>query len=192
MAKEKVAMAVTSGKEERKGENFMRRELSHEFGRKMIAVLFAFAMTMFSVFGLGVSENEVLAATTSMVTANDKGYFVPSEAYTKEQIQTYKDNNTYPILSAATYTDSQDWLFAGWFTDADCETPIGSEIPDTGAYAKFVHADVLSVKCQIESSTQSDTEHTNMRLISTLDSLMYDKVGFKVRFNNGKEHDFEV
>lgn len=72
----------------------------------------------------------------------------------------------------------KDWLFAGWFTDGDCKDAIEEK---TGtAYAKFVPADVMSVKCQSLSGVTADSEKTSMRLITTVDNLKYQKVGFKI------------
>lgn len=57
-----------------------------------------------------------------------------------------------------------------------------------GTYAKFVSAYVLSVKAQIDMATQSagagHTNNASIRLISSVDSKDYQKVGFKVLLAN--------
>lgn len=81
-------------------------------------------------------------------------------------------------------TDSahKDWLFAGWFTGSDCKDAI--EEKSGTAYAKFVPADVMSVKCQSVDGVNAETESTSMRLITTVDNLKYQKVGFKITVGN--------
>lgn len=77
-----------------------------------------------------------------------------------------------------TDTEHKDWLFAGWFTESDCKDAIEEK---TGkAYAKFVPADVMSVKCQSLAGVKDSDETTSMRLITTVDNLKYQKVGFKI------------
>lgn len=63
-------------------------------------------------------------------------------------------------------------VFAGWFTDESCaEGYTGT----TGtAYAKFVDAQMLKLTALV---TKSGTR-ANLRLITTVDSLRYDSVGF--------------
>lgn len=80
-------------------------------------------------------------------------------------------------------TEHPDWLFAGWFLDENCEQAVKSKIEETTTYyAKFVTPDVLSVKLQIKNNA-STSDKTNMRIISSVDSLDYLNVGFKVYFD---------
>ena len=156
-----------------------------------VTVLFALVMIVGGICFMGADVNEVYAASSSVKDSTgynkENGYFVKEY----EEISTYKTTDTYPILDGAEYADAQDWLFAGWYTTDTCETSIGTA-QEGEAWAKFVHIDVLSVKCQIEKGTYAGTNKTNMRLISTLDSLKYDTVGFKVRYSGGAELDFPV
>ena len=52
------------------------------------------------------------------------------------------------------------------------------------AFAKFVPAKVLSVKAQNMAGTEADTPKTYMRVISSLDSINYQKVGFDIWLEN--------
>ena len=80
----------------------------------------------------------------------------------KYDVAPYKSTNTYPTKSG--------FVFAGWFEDADFNTPYMS---DTGeAYAKFIDEKVLTVKYQ------KSTDGTAIRFISSIDSLQYQTVGF--------------
>jgi len=72
-----------------------------------------------------------------------------------------------------------DYLFAGWYADEDCETGCDEAVSGE-AYAKYVHKDVLGVKAQIRSATYFGTETSDIRFISTVDSLDYQEVGFNI------------
>ena len=48
------------------------------------------------------------------------------------------------------------------------------------AYAKYVDADVLSVKYQLPANVSSSDESTTLRLVTTVDSLQYSFVGFQI------------
>lgn len=94
-------------------------------------------------------------------------------------IRDYKDGNTYPEL--------QDYLFAGWFTDEECTTPIGQDIQEGIVYAKFVDRSMLTVKGQIKNGTTAESGETNLRMLSSVDSLGYSQVGFVIQKGPGAE-----
>lgn len=87
------------------------------------------------------------------------------------------------------------YVFGGWYTKEsnDVMTALKeSEMSGTErAWAKFVPAEVLSVKAQIDEKTSKNganrTEYASIRLISGVDSTDYQKVGFKVLLNNTNE-----
>ncbi len=110
---------------------------------------------------------------------------------------------TYESLSMSSYwsTDKKTaptkvgYVFGGWFTKSGntytalkaAEITTGNDgkanVSDT--YAKFVPAQVLSVKAQNASGTAAnDSKAASVRVISALDSTDYQKVGFKVLVNN--------
>jgi len=121
-----------------------------------------------------IEYKEVLAAETST------GYVV--QKYTDLSIL---DQKELPTCSDTT----KEWLFAGWFKDEACENAyVGIHSKVTEAYAKFVPADVLSVRLQLSEGTDAETSPTtNMRLVSSVDSLNYSKVGFEIYFNGAKK-----
>ena len=53
------------------------------------------------------------------------------------------------------------------------------------AYAKFVNKDVLSVKAQLREGTTAESQTTDMRLVTTVDNLSYQEVGFDVSTRYG-------
>lgn len=75
----------------------------------------------------------------------------------------------------------KDWLFAGWYEDAACTVP--SRTVSGSAYAKYVPAELLSVRCQILAGTSKEKPSDRIRFISTVDSLNYNQVGFDITIN---------
>lgn len=76
----------------------------------------------------------------------------------------------------------ENYIFAGWYKDETCTEPYYAT-PSEDAWAKFVPEKVLSVKLQLTKDTHERSSTTNMRLVTSVDSLDYRKVGFKVYFN---------
>lgn len=90
------------------------------------------------------------------------------------------------------YTESpkdSGYVFGGWFHKADDTSTIGTET-DGGAWAKFVPDEVFTVKAQIsiaEPTTGvdfvdllSNVSKVNLRLVTGVDSLKYQKVVFRI------------
>ena len=84
------------------------------------------------------------------------------------------------------------YVFAGWYSAQTCagsealsDADIVKRIADgdTSAYAKFVSADILSVKAQLKADTDSTTESTTLRFVTTVDCLDYMEVGFTLVLN---------
>jgi len=76
-----------------------------------------------------------------------------------------------------------NWLFAGWYEENTCNKPIRNvnAIPEEGAYAKFVNPEVMSIKLQNGADAENtEATKTNMRIVSSVDSLNYKKVGFEI------------
>ena len=93
---------------------------------------------------------------------------------TDEADNYYTDVTTIP--------SKEGCVFAGWYQDKECTNPYRES--DKGnyeaAYAKFVSADVLSVKCQLAADATMASASTDLRLVTTVDSLKYQSVGFIV------------
>ncbi len=118
-----------------------------------------------------------------------------AETKAAEDIVTSEDGVQYVKYSASdcelgtapTYSGVDEgcgYLFGGWFTKSgDTWVPIQDEEAkdDAGSelYAKFVPSYVLSIKCQNLAGTTDAAESTSMRIISSVDSLQYEKVGFE-------------
>ena len=74
-------------------------------------------------------------------------------------------------------TQEDDIIFAGWYADADYKTPLKTKpAGDALCYAKWVDADILSIKMQ------ASEDKTKLRLLSSVDTLDYQNVGFEIYF----------
>ena len=87
---------------------------------------------------------------------------------------------------AVTQTYDGDYIFAGYYKEAECKTPVSGKTTDT-VYAKYVPSKVLSVKAQLKADTTASSANTNLRLVSTVDSLNYKAVGFEVYYNGAEK-----
>ena len=88
------------------------------------------------------------------------------------------------------------YVFGGWYTGNETDgytalnvttatAKLAEENLTDGVIAKFVPSYVLSVKAQInEGVEKDDKEEASIRIISSVDSKSYQKVGFEVLLNN--------
>ena len=91
----------------------------------------------------------------------------------------------YRSSTPYTYPRKEGYIFAGWYTDEACTEDTVFTGTSGQAYAKFVKDDILGVKCQIRKDTKSTDETTNLRIVTSVGSDMYAKVGFKIEFEGG-------
>jgi len=74
-------------------------------------------------------------------------------------------------------TQEDDIIFAGWYADEEYKTPLKTKpAGDALCYAKWVDADILSIKMQ------ASEDKTKLRLVSSVDTLDYLNVGFEIYF----------
>lgn len=91
------------------------------------------------------------------------------------------------------YEDKEGYVFAGWWqgnatdviTDDTNLIPISEGTKDGGAWAKYVPEETLSVKAQTTNRITDNPASTKLRLVTTVDSLRYKEVGFKIKYNQG-------
>ncbi len=85
-------------------------------------------------------------------------------------------------------------VFAGYYTDDTYETPvrdITGLTEGTDYVAKFVSDKVLQAKYQLTYLANEDQDSTRLRVVTTVDSTRYKRVGFFVSVNGGAEKTFE-
>lgn len=136
-------------------------------------------------FVLAVSLN---AADESDSNSNDACVVVEYEDL--EEVKDYlAGKNTYPT--------KEGYLFAGWYTTDDIldksdaevlKYAVRNSVPNEGpVYALFVPASVLDVKAQLSGELLEGldgNEKGSIRFVTTVNSLLYQKVGFEVSYVN--------
>ncbi len=105
------------------------------------------------------------------------------------------DDNCYEVGFYRSERDSKlhpfkaGSVFAGWYKDAEYTEALAADTVTGSAYAKWVDEEVLSVKAQIKSGTTTESSTTDIRFVTTVDSLDYQNVGMKIN-GGGKEIDY--
>ena len=108
--------------------------------------------------------------------------YTPTAPDLYDDISPYRTGN-YTAPTRAGY------VFAGWYEDAAFTTPIAQSVTEGPAYAKFVDAQVLAVKWQLSAQTNAQSAETKIRLVTTVDTLNFRKVGFRVDFGGIRQLD---
>ena len=155
----------------------MKEKVSRKFWSKLAAGFFAIALIMTGVLFAENGSSEVFASgTTKDISVREVSDI---SAYRTE------DGYTYP---KPTEEGKTDYIFAGWYADSACtEAYTTSTIEGvTKAYAKYVPAETMDVKFQVLAGTNVASEKTDLRMVSTVDSTNYQKVGYSI-IANGKE-----
>lgn len=155
----------------------MKTKTSNVLWKRTIMTICA-TILVFVAACFAATKDSVVRASADTGETVEGFYYV---GYEKDSVTDILGNQDNIPVATGEYAN---WLFAGWYTDNTCTTPVKTtdEIPATGAYAKFVNPDVLSLKLQVGTDAATSTS-TNMRLVSSVDSLNYRKVGFKVSYN---------
>ena len=96
------------------------------------------------------------------------------------------------LPSPKTMTEDK-YIFTGWFTNADVTTEENMKQyalkdkaglnEESKVYARFVGASMLDVKAQLSVNKNSNSETKNIRFVTTIDNLAYQKIGFKITMN---------
>ena len=130
---------------------------------------------------------------------------VPKTAEAEEAKKVHYDNtyimSDYWKSSTKKAPVKDGYVFGGWFTKldenkagAEQETGTGNyyaplknvEEADNTAFAKFVPAEVLSIKTQ-KGTIPEDTTKASLRILSTVDSTNYQSVGFYYKLATKEE-----
>lgn len=158
--------------------------------KMMKRVVTGIMVAVILVSGVVVLPKEANAAETTglseIPTADDK--VLPVQV-------SVADFNTFYGETEKIAPTKEGYLFGGWYLDETLTNAIKSKTDvqeKETVYAKFVPAYVLSVKAQNYASTEptdgaaTETNQTTTRVISTVDNLSYQEVGFEVHIE-GKE-----
>lgn len=118
-----------------------------------------------TVGGVGYTNGPVLAENAYV------------EADNLLDVSQYRSDGVY------TAPERDGKVFAGWYTDAELTQPLGRDVTSGYAYAKFVDEKVLTLKWQVTNGTNADSANTNLRMLTSVDSLEYSLVSFVISFN---------
>lgn len=88
-----------------------------------------------------------------------------------------------------TYPAANGYVFGGWYQTADEAKPLTTDTTDGAAYAKLVPETVLSVKTTVLKDAAYTVDKTDLRFVTTVDSLRYRRVGITLS-SDGKARTF--
>jgi hypothetical protein len=98
----------------------------------------------------------------------------------------YEDITSFRQESGYTAPTQEGKVFCGWYDAESREYLTEAQANEaTCAYAKFVDQDVLSLGRQITYNTTVDSDITDLRLVTTVDSNQYRTVGFTIQLGDG-------
>ena len=173
--------------------------------KTMKQILAGFLVAVMLVAGLVITPMDAKATESEtgtvieQVDANESKtgvIFVLDEE--KYNFETLWESRTAPTRDG--------FVFGGWYTN-DGEAGRGTftaikqseaEAVEAGTevWAKFVPAEVLSVRAQLEADTElndgKNVEKTYLRLLSGVNGLGYQKVGFDIKYNKKIEEQDET
>ncbi len=118
------------------------------------------------------------------------------------KVQYFEDISKYRGSTYTAPTAPYGKVFAGWYTDENCTVALESTVKSGAAYAKFVSSDVFSVKWQITDPAETTNRVVNgktrkdnsfdLRLVSTVDTTKYNRVGFTLERSDGRVAGFST
>ena len=161
----------------------MKTKTSNVLWKRTIMTICA-TIFVFVAASLAATKDSIVRASTDTGETAEGFYYV---GYEKDSVtDIFGSQENIPVANG----EYANWLFAGWYVDNACTIPVKTttDIPDDGAYAKFVNPDVLSLKLQVKSDAAT-AETTNLRMVSSVDGLNYQRVGFKVKYNGSAPMD---
>lgn len=142
----------------------MKNSFVHNLMKKTVAGTLAVAMVLTGAIFGSANMNKVEAAGEAKVELFN-------------EISTYAGKTR--IAPKPTDTTYKNYLFAGWYEDEACTTVC--DATSGKAYAKFVSPQVLSAGCQITNDVNKDSTTSDLRMVSTVDGLKYQAVGFDIK-----------
>lgn len=149
--------------------------------KKFTAIILSFILVlqMFLVSDLQLKASETSVSAGVTYTNKDTGVLYVYY----EDISQYREEENY------TYEVKEGYVFGGWWTgvteaaDDAVATPVSEKTVYGGAWAKYVPEEVLTVKAQVSKRVAEVTDNNTevkLRLVTSVDSLRYRRVGFKV------------
>ncbi len=123
---------------------------------------------------------------------------IKSETDIRYELTTQADYEKYLGQNKAPEDLHNDagYIFGGWFQkDGEKMKPLTAlaDVKDnTKVYAKYVPAQIFSVKCQNLYGTTADTTSTSVKVLAGVDSVNYQNVGFEIYAVSFKDKDHKT
>ena len=166
-------VAAVTGCNNRKGDKQMKNTMISKWMKTLTAGVLSAALVL---AGTVTIPSEVKAADPA----------VHWTAATNEAFQAWKDSKAVPT--------EEGFLFGGWYKDAAGKQALETTEASTytgDVYAKFVPSYVLSVKTQLDGTTQNNSAAdglaASLRVITGVDSLDYQYIGADIYLGNVKK-----
>ena len=149
---------------------------------KRIIALMLSLMLVLQVFPLSIFHVEAADITMPASQTYENKKTGVTYVYFND-ISNYRDGREF------THPEKEGYVFGGWWTgiteaaDDSVATPVSENTRVGAAWAKFVPENVLTVKAQISKRVAEVTdtsEKVKLRLVTSVDSLRYSEVGFRV------------
>lgn len=155
--------------------------------------------------GLGMLSILRFSADGSQVAVQyyAPGYDKSYDAASNDITLSYETESCEPFISekqtgvnagkepnAETLGVPEGYVFVGWFTNPECTNALAAGSTNAEAYAKYVSAEVFSVKAQVSLLEDREADlYRDIRFVTSVDSLNYSEVGFRITIN-GEERTF--
>lgn len=162
-------------------------------GKKILAMILTICMILTAipsaVFAVKAADSSAAGSKNAVV-----------DEKTGVRYEWYQDISKYRSKTGMYYEnvpEKADYVFGGWFTDSK-DTSEAVTGTTGGAWAKFVPEETLAVKAQINTSlngvdlTSKDLNAVNLRLVTSVDSLKYNKVGFEIAMDGKQPVDYPM
>lgn len=136
--------------------------------------------------GIPFSESHVLenvSYTGGLDYSN--GPSLAADSYV--QATHYMDISPYRTADGYTAPTLEGCVFAGWYADEALTVPVAQSQTTGWAYAKFVDEEVLTLKFQTTNGTNADSAATDLRLLTSVESLSLRQVSFRVQVGGAEQ-----
>ena len=158
----------------------MKRDRNNQFIKRMTTGILLFLLSLSVTSVLSQKGNTVLASEVTEVErtikVDEKKAYISVE-YSGADANVYIEESG-EIAVPATPSNYLTWIFAGWYEEDTCDTPVKKSVGNLATcYAKFVPEKVLSVKCQTQ---EVEDGKSNLRFVTSIDTTNYYRAGFEV------------
>lgn len=163
----------------------MKRKSLTDVTKKIMAGCLTAAVILTGIVVMPKEAKAEETTATEVIYDNEANIYKISDYWTKEA-----DTRKAPVKPG--------YVFGGWYVagengkhaalkEADLENVDAISSYDDTAYAKFVPAEVLSIKTQAALGDKTTEQASSLRILSTVDSLNYQEVGFEYKLGNNGE-----